>query len=337
MKVLVISDLSEFAVCQSFIRALRAEGHSVHTMDVGAQVAKHVRFGSLGLKAHHYLGVEPWLRKANRDLAVLGLSLKPDLVLVFGNAPVQFGTLALWSSVLPAKKLLFWPDTLANLEQAQLNAAPLYDAVASYSSAAIPVFRKLGFKDALWTPFAGDIEWLGPPKRVEGFDYDFTFVGGWRPERERAVALVLHRFPNLRVHVRGYGWDRCTNERIRGLLGKGNATGRAFGDILRASAVNLNVIDDTNYPAANMRFFEILAVGGLQLSSACPEQEGEFINGEHLLYFRDDDELAEGVRLGLESPELATRIRQAGHAKLMSAHQYSHRITSLMDYCRDSR
>jgi spore maturation protein CgeB len=98
---------------------------------------------------------------------------------------------------------------------------------------------------------------------------------------------------------------------------------------MRESRIALNPIDDTNYPAANMRFFEIPAAGGLQLSSTCPEMREDFRDGEHLLYYDNDEELAARIDWILARPAEVAAIRREGHRRAIEGHTYVQRVNTL--------
>lgn len=334
MKILVVSDSSIYAIGHSFIRSLKELGHEAEMFDVQSAIDRHIKLGKIGKKIHTFWPVETWIRKGNRELAVFFQRFQPDHVIVSGNAPVQFGTLAFWKSIAPDTIItLFWPDTLTNLQQTQLNCASIYDQVASYSMATLPVFKQLGYRKTIWIPFAGDVAFLGTvdAAAIDSFKYDLTFIGGWRPEREQSVLSVLKTFPDLKVGVKGGYWaTQSKHTEVRKIVDSTSIFGKAFGDYIRASRINLNVIDDTNYPAANMRFFEVPAAGGLQLCSSCPEQEDIFREGEHVYYFKNNDALCEQVNHILQNPEEAMQVRTNGHNFIESDHTYKHRLMQIL-------
>lgn len=334
MKILIVSDLSIYAIGHSFASALKSQGHEVETFDVQESINKFIKFGNIGQKIHTFWPVEAWIRKGNRELAVYFQRFKPDYVIVSGNAPVMYGTLAFWKSILPKVKLiLFWPDMLTNLQPFHINCASLYDNVATYSNATVSVFKQMGFRNATWLPFAGDVDFLGSKDiyTQEQYDYDLSFIGGWRPERERAILSIIKSFPNLRLGIRGTYWLReSRNKAVKNIANDQPLYGHSYGAFIRSSYINLNVIDDTNYPAANMRFFEIPAAGGLQLSSSCPEQENIFIDAEHILYFKSDKQMCDQINTALISPDKATKIRVSSHELIIKSHMYNHRMEQLL-------
>lgn len=332
MKVFVVGDLSVHALANSFVRAFRAEGHEVAAFDLGRCIQKYVLGGRIGRKIHTFWPVEAWLRKGNRELAVRFQQERPDVVLVCGNTPISYGVLAFWKSVSTARLVLYWPDTLTNLTQDQFNCVPFYDVVATYSAATLEAFLRLGCSKTTWLPFAGDQEFIGIPTKAEPeYAYDLTFAGGWRPEREKALSAAARAFPHLRIHVRGTYWrQNCKDARLFKEFNPAPLYGEGFGDLIRASRINLNVIDDTNFPAANMRFFEVPTAGGLQLCSPCPEQESVFLHGKHLLYFSSEDALVEQIGQVLARPDHAADMRREGHALAAAEHTYRHRVNHLL-------
>ena len=337
MKILIVTDLNIYSIGHSFIAASMAEGHVVKSFDIQAHIDKYAMGGKLGKKLHAHWPVESWMRKGNRELAVFFQKNIPDHVIVSGSAPVLFSTLAFCKSIAPSTTFtLFWPDMLTNLQQLQLSSAPLYDLVASYSEATLPVFRQLGFRETMWLPFAGDVAFLATkeaPKESDGYEFDLTFIGGWRPERERAVSTLVKNFPDIKLSIRGGYWKEKTKD--KNLMASINAQslyGKEYGQFLRTSRINLNVIDDTNYPAANMRFFEVPAAGGLQLCSSCPEQEEYFLDNEHLYYFKTEEEMCQKVDYILKNPDKAHQVRLNAYNFVLEQHNYRARMKQLLHH-----
>jgi spore maturation protein CgeB len=331
VKILVVSDLSMYALGNAYIRALRKKSAEVFSFDLAANESKFIRFGKLGRKIHTFWPVEVWKKKANRELAVEYRRIMPDVVLVFGNVEITYGTIAFFRSVGSPRIILFWPDTLLNLNSFQKESASLYDLVATYSSASIEPFLQIGFKKAVFLPFAGDREFLGIGGPSKEFLYDISFAGGWRPEREAALTLIATTFPELKMLIKGTDWERfCKNPILLKNCDPNPVYGKNFGDFIRSSRINLNVIDDTNFPAANMRFFEIPAAGGLELSSACPEMSSYFTNREDILYYNSEKEMIDQIKWVLDNPGEAEKLRKAAIEKIEKEHTYLDRVTELL-------
>ncbi len=330
-KVIVLTSGSTYALGNFFIKALQQNSHQVVGFDLFATRSKYIRGGIIGEKINDFWPVDAWVRKANRELVVYIQQFKPDHILISGDNPILIGSLAFARSILQDLRItLFWPDTLANLTKNITHLSPLVDLVASYSKTAITQFKLLGFKECIWMPFAGDTEFLGDTSEnlfKEAYAYDCSFVGGWRPERELVIERILSALPGISLKIVGPFWSkRVSNMKLVKYIDDTPKFGKAFGDFMRSSRINLNIIDDTNFPAANMRFFEIPAAGALQLSSSCPEMKDLFLEGEHIFYYESPDQAEDKVKYILAHPEEAVLVRKRSHAYVKEHHTYMQRM-----------
>ena len=224
----------------------------------------------------------------------------------------------------------YWADPLPNLTRYIHQSLTLADLVASYSRSSLEVFSQMGARSTCWLPFAADTDahFVQAAPR-EKYAYDISFIGSWRPEREDALRTIFENFPGLRFKISGPYWNRCGFSPIRKLASAKPVYGKLFAAIVQESFLTLNVIDRSNYPSVNMRFFEILASGGLELCSAGPEMEDVFIDREHLLYFDSPDSLVATVKYAFANKEKIETIKIAGQQLLKEKHLYSHRVASL--------
>lgn len=317
----------------SYARALQGLGWEVQLWDPAAALQRALPGGPLFRFLTAYVQVEPWIRKANRSLVLRVRILEPDLILTFPNTVLRAGTLAQIKASENAALVCVWPDTFVNWDTHQSACLPLYDLVATYGQSTISAVERLGARRVAWVPLAGDPHLHPAVSRTAGehtdLAADVTFIGGWRPEREAALA----RLEGLDLKIWGPDWGRRCK---RGSAARRAWQGRALRgpDFARATAcskVSLNIIDPTNYPAANMRFFEILTAGGLQVSSACPEMEAELRHGEHLFYYRDEDELLPVLWSLLTEPGTRGRVAEQGHARVLEKHTYAHRARQILE------
>jgi len=247
MKILIAGALSNFCLEASYKSGFEQNGHEVKTFDIKKAIGRNVRFGKFGSVINTFLPVEAWIHKANRELVILAKEFQPDVMVCAANNEVLPGSIAFLKSILPVKVILIWPDTLLNLGKTVLSAAPLYDMVAAHSKAAVKVLSDYGFKNVRWLPFAGDLEaHFGEPPTESSLQYDLTFVGGNRPERERVIDFVLRTFPELKVKVWGPYWNRTSNKAISKIANASPLYGKAFTGVVRSSFISLNIIDDTN-------------------------------------------------------------------------------------------
>lgn len=331
MKILVAGNFQFYSLESSYLRGFRELGLDAEPFDMVAARARFKRFGKLGRYLTQFVEVEPWTRKINRHLAATAIANKIDTLVVGGEAEVSAGAIAQLKITLGLKAVLIWPDPLVSLNNSLMSALPLYDYIGSYSKEAIPQFRALGAKNAQWLPLGADLALHGapPPAVAPEIKHDVSFVGGWRPEREEA----LTKLARYNVGIWGPEWGkRCKGNAVIQKFWKGRpAVAEEYVGIARASAVSLNVIDPTNYPAANMRFFELPLAGAVQLCSPCPEMDQEFREGREILYFQDAESMLAKIEAVLKNPSRFEPLRSAGRAKILEGHTYKHRARQIVE------
>lgn len=335
-KVMLLANPRDMGLLGSYGRALRRLGCEVEFWDFDAARAKQARLGRIGRFVQDLVIVEPWLKRANRDFVIAVREHRPTFVGVGATMRVTAGALAqIRASVPSTKVVLFWPDPLQNLETGNVQALPLYDLVATYTRSSIEPLLRLGARRVEWLPFAADTELheAGPASAGPSPEYacEVAFVGNYRPERERAV-LALHR-QGIRVRVWGENdWVKRAEEKaaVRRYWAGRALYGADFVRATRQSELALNVIDLTNYPGANMRFFETLASGGTLLTSSCPEFAEDFPEGVAAFYFDSIQDLVPKVRDLLLRKDVRKAVAQEGNRRVLARHTYVDRARQLL-------
>jgi hypothetical protein len=297
---------------------------------------RFVRLGAPGRLFNRFVPVEAWVRKANREFILESRSFRPDVIVVFGTNRVLAGALAQTLLITRAKAVCIWPDSLLLLNGERIDALPLYDLVASYSRDCVPLFERLGARHAAWVPLAGDPAAAREPE-TGPLAADVSFIGQYRPEREVALGALLEGLPGRDVKIWGPDWGRRARDRVRAAWQGRSLFDEEFARAVASSKVNLNIIDDTNFPAPNNRFFEIPCLGGLQLSSTCPEMEDEFQAGREICYYREVGEIPELVGSLLSDETRRAEIARAGAEKARGAHTWGHRVRQILDLAGLSR
>ena len=324
------------ALERSYRSAFTEIGCEVECFDMDAAIRRNVRLGRFGESWNRFLPVEPWIAKANRELLLAVDNFRPDALVVFGQTLVRPGALAQVRAMRAVRTVNIWPDTMVFMSGLTAQSLPLYDMVATYSDASVEWIRKLGGAGAHFVPLAADpamhAQSLGPLRA--DFEADVGFIGTWRPEREAALARILAEAPELSVKIWGPDWGRrCKGKRALVAAWQGRSLyHEEFAQAVAACKINLNVIDPTNFPAANMRFFELSVAGGVQLCSDCPEMKSHFPHGDSVFYYSSDAELPTIVRRLIANSGARTRAAAAARSRVLAAHTYAHRAGSILEY-----
>jgi spore maturation protein CgeB len=330
-KILLVGINKKGSLENSYLSALKSKGYEVYFFDYNTSLNKFIKGGGLGKIINKFFPVFTWQKKMNREFVITCKELKPNYVFYFTNAPIFAGSILCVKTMnKDIKHVLIWPDTPLNVEDFILNNANLYDYTATYSNESVKGFESVNFNNVNWIPLAADDEMFKIGNINTVFKYDIGFVGGWRPEREAALAKIVENFPLIRIAIYGPYWKReCKNKGlIPFILGSGLYE-KELSNFFQTTKINLNVIDDTNYPSANMRFFEIPISKGLQLSSNCPEFSQTFKDREHILYFDNEREMINQIKWALANEELAQKIRIGAFELVNTEHLYKNRIEEI--------
>lgn len=116
-------------------------------------------------------------------------------------------------------------------------------------------------------------------------------------------------------------------------LGKANR-GELFGlpmfATLAKSAITINIhIDAAKGQASNMRLFEATGAGACLLTDWQEDLGNYFEPDVEVATFRNADELVAKARFLIENPDERARIAEAGRARTMREHLFSHRVSRL--------
>lgn len=316
---------------KSYERAFNQLGYNTVLFDVQSRLNSKLPFPKITKRLRVVLNDRKWLIDMNRELATEILDMNPKAVLVFCNAEILYGTLALLQTASKAKTILIWPDTPFNLTPEVRLAIPLYDLVCTYSLNSIPVFKNLGGRHVIWVPLASDPELHAYDSAPDTTNYDVSFIGNWRPEREAAFSAIVKSFKDRQIRISGTFWKEKTRDKsLLEYVDETALTGRDYARFINQSCINLNVIDRTNYPAANMRFFEIPMAFGFQLSSLCPEQEDIFLDDVHMKYYTDLKDLVDKVGYCLSNPSKVQDMKRNANEIVNGHHTYAKRVERIM-------
>lgn len=330
-KVIVVGNFNKGSLESSYLDAFIEHGFESYSFDIIKAEYKYVRFKPLGSLVNKFIPVLAWIKKANRELILLAKKINPDYILYVGQNRYLANTIAQLKSMINSKHIMIWPDTLLNLGNLHITSLPLFDCICSYSKSSVEPIKQLGGKKVIWLPLAGDQKLHNSNKFEKNFNYGISFIGQWRPERDEAISYILNNISDIDVNIWGPDWKRrATNKKIAKCIRGGALYGDDFSEVIVSSKINLNIIDDTNYPAANMRFFEIPALGGIQVCSSCPEMEDHFIDKRDLFYYKNLEGLVEIIK-SIDKIKNLSQIQKNAYDKIFHQNSYYHRVNELLN------
>jgi hypothetical protein len=337
-KAVVVGRVTTDALEGSYARAFEKLGISAAQWNMPATIDRNARGGRIGALVGQFWPVETWTAKASRELLLFVMDLRPDLVVVGGTNRVSAGALAQIKASLPKCKLvLIWPDTLLNCYSHSIDSLPVYDLVAAFSRESIDAFVRLGARRVSWVPLAFDPD-LHPPDLQVGSegtiyaDCDASFVGNYSPEREELVLHLTSR--GFRIKVWGpVEWRKSAKDRkaLRKYWQGGPLFGKDYCLAIKSAPISLNPISPLTFPAANMRFFEILGMGGTPLSAPCPEMQDEFPDQEACFYYGDGKDVADVLERMIRCRQVLDAVVKTGQERILRSHTYVHRTKQILN------
>ena len=259
-KILFVVEGSPYGLAGSYQSAAAHLGHEFRQFDVDTTIGKYTRFGKAGKILHRFFPVDAWIRKMNRELVITATEYKPDFLFYFTTCPILYGTLATIKTISPATNIVWvWPDTPLNLKEHNVQSARLVDVTATYSLATVPVFTQLGFNNVRWAPLGAD-PYIYKNEIAEGQDFrtDISFVGGWRPERERVMTELVYHFGTRSIEIHGPLWKRnCREALLKKYICSEGILGPNLSRFFNKCRINVNPIDDTSLDGTGKQSIEI--------------------------------------------------------------------------------
>jgi spore maturation protein CgeB len=245
---------------------------------------------------------------------------RPDLVLVFKGARLDASRVARLRAHPGPRWANWFPDD-PHLLDLSITLSPLYDHFFTHDASSVSRHAAAGAR-AHYLPFGVDAERFAPATPGEEWRAAVTFVGT-RDLARAAAAAVLHP---LGFRAWGPGWS-----------------GRPlYGDdylaALSGGTLGLNMHKNFADPppsegygtGANMRVFELAALGRPQLSDAKADITRHFRDGSEIVLYRTLRELDGLARELLADPERQATLGTAARRRVVAEHTWRHRLDELL-------
>ena len=330
-KIFIIGSASIFGMERSYKIALEQLGYEVEIIDFNSLVNFYFPIKFLK-KIGTYVEFTPAVVKANHFVSKKVFKEKPISVIVFTHVKIYPGTIE-YFKIVCKNVFFYWPDSIVNMTESVFFNLKHYSKVYAHSLENVSIFKnhKINSK---WLPFAGDTlatKIFTIDNKIEK-EFDFSFVGAFRPERFEAINEIIKNFPNSKILVVGLGWKKVsffnkTNLHIEDKMVDINE----FLEFTSKSKVALNAIDHLNYPSSNLRFFEIGLSGVPQISTEVPEFENVYEDKKYVFYYKHLSQLIENAHWILTNYEAASAAAINFRNSIDTENNYLARSQSLID------
>jgi spore maturation protein CgeB len=337
--LLIVGSTHMGSLTSSYLRAFRRLGWNVHVWDPAQALRKVVRGGRAGHLVMTFLGVEPWLIKANVSLIQQAVRLRPTLILVVALSYVRFGTVEQIRACMPNTPIYgLFPDSPHRLTTNAVQCVPALDRLATSSSAWVAAFQRLGIERVQYLPFAADTDLHYPvpqSSQRSPFARDVLFVGNWRDERE----TILEQLIDFDLGIWGTPYWHSKTRRgspLRRHWGGKPLIGQDFAQACADAKIMLNIHDAATLPGPNMRSFEQPACRAFSLVDRTPAILDIFTEDTNIVCFDTVAEAREKIQYYANHESARQRIAQASYELVVSqGHTYLDRAQQIIAWARE--
>jgi hypothetical protein len=264
---------------------------------------------------------------ANRMARAEFKRFKPDTVFAFHrDLP-----LLLASEFASSARFVIWcEEALEVLDGSIVDYFQLADLVCMSNPARFSWLRERGVDNLAFSMSGFSPRFHRPAPRQPAVR-DIAFIGGpgRRGQRAEFLAEIAKTY---RTDVFGPHWERWQHLHAN-LRVNAPVNNRGYSRICATSKIVLGVneVNEDLYYFSN-RTFLTMACGAFHLTHYVPRLEDVFRDGEHLAWYRDEDEALSKIATWLDRDEERARVAATGHAEVMLHHQYYHRVARILHW-----
>ena len=329
MKILFASNENPYFLNTNYYRqkALRELGHETVFFDVFPYLTSP-RFRSL------WPALQKWEDgRINRMLVRACAAGRFDLCLLVGGHTVAAHTVteiraagtpvAVWTTDPP------FPEHFRNI----VDAAGTYDRIFCAGTEAVDILKAGGRCTPIWLPFCCDPACHAPQclTALEEALYrrDIAFVGSYYPNRGKVFEVLSDHD----IGIWGPLWKRLPPASpLKARVRDARLDFSAWTKIYSAAKIVLVVhYQDGRVPChqASPNLFEAMACGAFVLCDEQKDVRSLFQDREHVVFFRDAEDLKQKVDHYLAHPEERARIAASGRREVLEKHTYRHRMDTI--------
>ena len=252
---------------------------------------------------------------------------RPDVVFVF----LRDLPLLLMSEFRVKARIVVWcEEALETMDTSVIDYFRHADILCMSNPARFAWLREHGLANMVFLMSGFSPRYHRPlPKQRKVRDVAFIGGPGRRGQRASLLAKVAAQFD---TDVYGQHWDRWAASH-RHLRVHGRIDNRGYAKVCATSRIVLGVneVNEDDFYCSN-RTFLTLACGAFHLTHFVPRLDEVFADGEHLGYYRDEEDALAQIASWLPKSEERARVAASGHAEVMQHHQYYHRVARILHW-----
>ncbi len=338
MRILNIGPLWRGSNAGGLFRALSREGCLIEVVDEFYFVSLQTRKKSTKIleRIIRPLQEDEFNRAIKRQIEIF----RPDILFVYKGVFVTTETLS-FARGHKCKLVLFYPDVSMSAHGANIpKAIPMYDLVFTTKTFGIrDLEAKYGVKNAFFIPhgFDPDIhrKLVFSDEEYAIFGCDASFVGNWSPKKEKWLAHLKQKMPDIKLKIWGDQWGKADTILKTSIQGR-PVLGDLYALAIQCSKINLGILSEQVAGASSgdlitSRTFHIPAASGFMLHERNEESVLYYKENEEAAFFDGPDELVSKVAEFMKDDAGRERIRLAGHKRALADHSLDARAKVIIE------
>lgn len=275
--------------------------------------------------------LRPWQQVSYNNAIIKQIKVfKPEIVFVYKGVFVQPSTLQ-YARLHGCKLVLFYPDVSTTAHGPNIpNSIPLYDLIFTTKTFGIKDYQeKYNVKKTCFIPHGFDPEIHRPlmitDKDMAVFGCDVSFIAVWSPKKEKLLAYLKEKLPEINLKVWGGQWEKTTSAVLKSSIQGMPVIGDLYAMAIQCSKINLGILSERVEGASSgdlitSRTFHIPGAKGFMLHERNEESVLYYKEDEEVVFFDGQEELVEKVKKYLAQPALREKICLAGHNRAVADH-----------------
>ena len=279
------------------------------------------------------------LKMLSKRLLNIAKTFKPDLFLEDGGWNIL--PEAIESMKRLGIKTAMWTNDVPIKFESIIRAAPHYDHVFTTDSGYIELFIKNNINNYSMLNFACDPDFHKPAilsnEEMKIYGCDISFVGSYTSRCYPNRRMMLESLTDFNLGVWGPGWENLPDSSpLKRCVRGGHVRTEEWVKIYSASKMVLCIHYQSPYGMpkthkATTKVFEILACRALLVVDAQKDITTMFKSGEHLVIYKDIEDLRAKVSYYLKNDAERKRIAGNGRREVLEKHTYRHRVKAILD------
>ena len=278
-------------------------------------------------RLRYALGTRIGMRLSGAWLRARFAAFRPDFMILGKPIGIPVHVLADLCSRVPS--VMWYRDLRVPPDPEIVARARHADTLFLTAGGQAPLFEAAGVRRALYLPDGVDAEHDRPQEPSANFECDVAYLGSGDPYRAAFLAKVARRF---RLKTFGRRWEPWAEE--VGWTGR-EAHHDDFGRVCASARIVLGVERGFQRQAlvndyTSNRMWRVMVAGGFYLGYATPGVRRLVRDGEHCVFYDDDEQALDLIEHYLSDAAARERIRAAGRGFLLEHHTLDARLHNLL-------